>query len=137
MPRAAWTLPILAVLALGVASCFDDVGNCPTCPGENSASIEVFVTKDGLVDSVQVRVDGGAQRTLKRNQRTAFEGLSKGFHKVETTRWFTDVTTLPVSRSATLQLELDRGESRTIVFHNDFPLVAWALPGGPQVLRGA
>jgi hypothetical protein len=127
MPRIARSLPFIALLALPLLSCFDDVPECPTCPRADGASIEVLVDADGLVDSAQVQVDGGAWVTVKRNQRHVFGNLSSGTHAVATVRWFNDFG-IPVSREQSLEIELDRGEARTVLFHNDFPLVVQALP---------
>lgn len=129
MPRAWRRLPVALVLAaaLGQVSCFHDATDCPTCPGVNSARIEVAVPQLGTLDSVQARVDGGAQVTVRRNRRHAFENLSAGTHEVTLVRWFT-IDGGVSSRAAVLRIRLDRGETRRIVFHNDFPLVAWVSP---------
>lgn len=132
MPRVAWSrLPVALVIfaALGLVSCFQDVGDCPTCPDVNGASIEVDVPQVGLLDSVQARVDGGAQVSVRRNRRYAFENLSAGTHEVTLVRWFT-IDGLVTSRPSVLRIELDRGETRVIIFHNDFPLVVWAPASG-------
>ncbi|MGH7731838.1 MAG: hypothetical protein ACRENJ_11385 [Candidatus Eiseniibacteriota bacterium] len=138
MPRAAWSRLLvvpLALAALGLVSCFDEAGDCPTCPGLNSGRINVVVSQTGLVDSVHVRLDGGPQVTVRRNQTLTFEGLSQGAHDVTLTRWFftNDVVN---SRTSSFEILLDRGESRTVVFHNDFPLVSWAPPPGMEPAGG-
>ena len=134
MPRVTWSRLTLIPAAIGVlalASCLQDVGECPTCPGVNSGSIEVQVPQFGLLDSVQAQVNGGAQVTVKRNQRYAFENLRAGTHEVTLVRWLIENGSV-TSRSSTLFIQLDRGETRTILFHNDFPLVAWAPASDPR-----
>lgn len=134
MPRVTWSRLSLIPAAIGVlalASCFQDVGECPTCPGVNSSRIDVLVPQFGLLDSVQVRVDGGAQVTVKRNKRHAFENLSAGTREVTLVRWLIENGGI-TSKPSTLFIQLDRGETRTILFHNDFPLVAWAPASDPR-----
>jgi hypothetical protein len=126
MSRLAWILPIVAVLALTLVSCFDDVGDCPSCPPSSSGSITIAVDQNGLVDSVHVSVDAGARVTIKRKGQHQFTGLSAGTHAVETTRYFNDQGIVS-SRAETIDLHLERGESRTILFHNDFPLITWIV----------
>lgn len=135
MSRFTRFAPLIALLALPLVSCFSDVGDCPTCPGENSASIEVLVPKVGVVDSVHVRVDGGAQVTVRRDRRRIFENLSTGTHEVTITHW-TFVNEILASRTSTLRILLQPGESRTILFHNGFPLVACAPAPAPGPLAG-
>lgn len=125
MSRAAIAVPFIAVLALTLTSCFDDVNTCSTCPPANSGVIKIAVSANGLVDSVQVRMDGGALVTIRRNHEAVFTSLSPGNHQVQTVRWFNDFG-IPNSRSQTIHIELAQGETRTIQFHNDFPLVTWA-----------
>jgi hypothetical protein len=125
MPRAAMAVPFIALLALTLTSCFDDVNDCGTCPPVHSGVIKIAVTPNGLVDSVQVRMDGGAQVTIKRNHEADFTSLSTGTHQVQTVRWFNEFG-IPNSRSQTIHIQLAQGETRTIQFHNDFPLVTWA-----------
>ena len=142
MPRTARShlaLVLIALLSLSLASCLHDVGDCPTCPGVNSARLEVEVTKKGLVDSVHVGVDGGPQVTVKRGRRHTFANLSAGTHEVAITRWFS-TEGIVRSRSSSVRVELARGEARSITFHNDFPLITWApAPGerrpGPAAIR--
>ena len=133
MPRVTWSrLTVIAVVTMGVlglSSCFHDVGDCPTCPGVNSGSIEIQVPQFGLLDSVHVQVDGGALVTVKRNRTHAFQNLSAGTHEVTLVRWIS--TDNGASRASTLFIRLDRGEKRYILFHNDFPLVAWAPSADP------
>jgi len=124
MKRIAWSLPVIAVLGLLLVSCFDDVGDCPSCPPQNSAVLRISVAQNGLVDSVQIRLDGGSQVTVRRKGEHRFESLGAGTHVVETTRWFNDFG-IPSSRAETIRIELHRGETRTIAFHNDFPLITW------------
>ena len=132
MPRVARSrlLVTFAVLAaLGLVSCFTDVSKCPTCPDESSGRIDVLVARNGLIDSLHITVDGGDRVTVRRDPRRevryAFRDLSVGTHAVSITRWFF-IDGLLSSRSSVLEVRLERGESRTIVFHNDFPLVTWA-----------
>ena len=127
MPRFAWGLAFTLLFVLPLVSCIDDVPECPTCPATNGGTIEVRVDQNGLVDSAYVRVDGGSRVTLRRNQAHTFTNLNRGTHTVETTRWFSSEG-VPSSRNQTFQIVLDRGERRTVVFHNDFPLITWARP---------
>ena len=124
MPRAVWSFLLLLVLAVAVGSCFD-AGDCPTCPPQDSGRIDVLVSRSGTIDSVDVLLDGGPQVRVRRGQRTSFQGLKPGGHQVEAVRWYSP----PVrSRSSSVWIVLQRGETRVLVFHNDFPLVAfrWA-----------
>ena len=128
MPRVAWSrllVASVALVALTVVSCFDEASECSTCPAVNSARILVAVTRDGLIDSVHVRVDGGPQVTVRRDRSHAFENLSAGTHDVTVVRWFF-IDEILSFRTTSLQILLDRGESRSITFHNDLPLVSWA-----------
>lgn len=135
MPRNVWSLALIALLALPLVSCFDDASECPTCPAVDGGSIEVVVTPNGQVDSVQVRVDGGPQVTVKRNQVYTFRNLTSGSHALDTVRWF-NLEDIVSSRVTNFQVELDRGERRTVQFHNDFPLVTWIPPGHAGRARG-
>jgi hypothetical protein len=138
MPRTAWsrlTLALIALGALALVSCFHDVGDCPTCPGVNSSTIEVDVPLAGLLDSVHVSVDGGAQVSVRRNRRQTFANLSRGTHEVTLVRWFS-IDGNVTSRSSSLRIELERGETRVIIFHNDFPLIAWAPVADPDRADG-
>lgn len=140
MPRVAWrhllAAPI-ALVALTVVSCFDQPSECPTCPAADSGRIVVAVTPDGLVDSVHVRVDGGPQVTVIKSRSHTFENLSAGAHDVTVIRWFY-IDQVLTFRTSSLQILLDRGESRNITFHNNLPLVSWApMPEvGPAPGRG-
>lgn len=133
MPRVTWSrltvLAVVAIGALGLASCFHDVGDCPTCPGLISSSIEIQVPQFGLLDSVHVSVDGSDEVTVKRNRTYTFRDLTAGTHEVTLVRWIS--TDNGASRTSTLFIQLDRGEKRFIIFHNDFPLVAWAPSADP------
>jgi hypothetical protein len=128
MPRVAWN-PLLvvpiALVALTVVSCFDEPSDCPTCPALDSARISVGVTQNGQVDSVHVRIDGGPKVTVTKGTSHTFGNLSAGTHEVSIIRWF-NIDQILTFRSSILQIRLDRGESRTITFHNDLPLVSWA-----------
>ena len=141
MPRVAWSRLLVApvvLVALTVVSCFDEASECPTCPAVNSGRIVVGVTSDGLVDSVHVRVDGGSQVTVIKGRSRAFENLSAGAHDVTVVRWF-NIDQVLTFKSSALQIRLERGESRSITFHNDLPLVSWAPmpePGHAPGRRG-
>lgn len=124
MPRVAWNHLVIALIALPLVSCFQDVGECPTCPGVNSGRIEVRVPQTGLIDSIYVWLNSSSRVIVRRNRSHTFENLSSGTHDVAITRWFYIDEAL-TSRSSSLQVRLDRGEARVIKFHNDFPLVAW------------
>jgi len=137
MPRITWSCLLLLVLALPLASCFTNPSTCPTCPAEQSGRIE-FVARpvrlpggssfDTLrLDSVHVSVDGGARVTALPGQRLTFDGLDSGAHDVKIVRWILH-NSLPESPTSNLRIELARGETRTIVFHGDFPLVSWSPP---------
>jgi hypothetical protein len=138
MPRIAWSSLVILVLALPLASCFDDEGTCPTCPPEKSSRIDFIArpvqlqsnNRDTLkLDSVHVSVDGGSRVTARPGQRLTFEGLSRGAHDVKIVRWFTH-NDISESRSSSLQIELTQGETRVIDFHDDFARVAWwPVPG--------
>jgi len=126
LTRSRLLAALLVFAALGVVSCFQDLGDCPTCPPVDSGRSDVIVPKAGLVDSIHVRLDGGTQVTVRRGFGLSYTGLSVGDHEVTITRWFF-IEGLLTSRTSSLRVRLGRGESRTIIFHNDFPLVA----GGP------
>jgi hypothetical protein len=135
MSRTAWTRLAILLVCVPVASCIGDEPKCTTCPPDNSAKVDVVVTPLGLVDSVHVAMDGGAIRTVQRGQRVTIPDLSPGLHTVATTRYFsTEGLVLP--RSETFRIRLARGESRTIVFHNDFPLVSWLEPARDRLGPG-
>jgi hypothetical protein len=141
MPRrfrnALLAVPIV-LLALGLASCFDDAGDCPTCPAVDGGRIDVLLPQNGAVDSIHTTIDHGPRFTVRRGQRFSYPNLKAGSHEVTITRWFY-IDQVLTSKSSTLVIMLARGETRTIVFHNDFPLVAWADPPGasPGVARRA
>jgi hypothetical protein len=139
MPRVAWShllVAPIALVALTLVSCFDNPGECPACPAVDSGRIVVEVPRDGLVDSAHVRVDGDPPVTVRRDRDHAFENLSAGTHDVTVIRWFS-IDQILTSRTSSLQIRLDRGETRTISFHNDFPRVTWApIPEvGPATRR--
>ena len=127
MPRVAWShllVAPIALVALTVVSCFDEASECPTCPAVDSGRIVVGVPRHGLVDSVHVRVDGGPQVTVIKDRSHTFENLSAGAHDVTIIRWFY-IDQVLTFRTSSLEVRLERGESRTITFHNDLPLVSW------------
>jgi len=134
MPRVAWSRLLVApvaLVALTVVSCFDEASDCPTCPPVDSGRIVVGVTTDGLVDSVHVRVDGGPQVTVIKGRSRALENLTAGAHDVTVVRWFS-IDQIVTFRTTALEIRLERGETRTITFHNDLPLVSWApMPDAP------
>ncbi|HKQ56350.1 MAG TPA: hypothetical protein VJY35_00665 [Candidatus Eisenbacteria bacterium] len=131
MSRTAWSRLAILLVCLPIASCIGDDPKCTTCPPENSAKVDVVVTQFGLVDSVHISIDGGATQTVKRGRRGTIADLSPGVHSVATVRYFSSEG-LVFPRSETFQIKLARGESRTIVFHNDYPLVAWREPAGDR-----
>ncbi len=129
MPRIAWSRLVILLLALPLASCSNDEGTCPTCPPDNSGRIEVVLALNGEADSLHVNVDGGDSLTVRRGRRVSFEGLSAGAHSVKVRRYF-EAFDFVTSRASSVEIRLEQGEARVIVFHNDFPLVADAsVPG--------
>jgi len=142
MPRIAWSR--LAILALGLplVSCFDDNKACPSCPPDNSASLVIEVSANGVVDSVHISVDGGANVAVFRDERVSVGGLARGIHEVSTVRWI-QANGISAPRASSFEIQLDQGEVRVIVFHNNFPLIsAWPPtpdrtrpPGGPPDSR--
>jgi len=128
MPRVAWSRLLvapIALVALTIVSCFDAPGECPTCPAADSGRLVVEVKPNGLVDSVHVRVDGRPQVTVIKGRSRTIENLSAGTHDVTIVRWFY-IDQILTFRTSSLQISLERGESRSITFHNDLPLVTWA-----------
>lgn len=123
MPRATWSRLVPLLLALPLASCFDADTTCPTCPPENSARIVVQVPANGEVDSIHVVLDGGPRATVRRGTARSFEGLSRGVHSLALVRWYEDFG-LITTRSTTMRVVLDQGETRVLIFHGDFPLMA-------------
>jgi hypothetical protein len=139
MPRFAWIRLIVLLFALPVASCFDAETDCPTCPPVDSGRIDVLLPQDGEADSAHVNLDGGARVTLRRGKRISFEGLSPGGHSIKVVRWYSDFGVI-TSTTSLVEIWLEKGETRVLVFHNNFPLVAdaqWpghapgALAAGP------
>ena len=128
MPRVRWSPLVLALLALPLVSCFQDVGDCPTCPPENSGSIGFVLPGTFDLDSVRVGLNGPPEFLLKRGQGGRFADLRKGTYTINATLYRSDANSIVSSRSATLSVVLDRGESRTVVFHHDFPVIVWAPP---------
>jgi hypothetical protein len=137
MPRATWARLLLLLLVVPLASCFDADETCPVCPPEDSSRIDVVVPADSEVDSIHVNVDGLPRATVRRGQRIAFPGLPRGLHTVATVRWYESFG-LVTSRSSSMQIQLERGETRVLIFHNDFPRVAGghAPPGAALALAG-
>lgn len=129
MPRIAWSRLLILLIALPLASCFDGQEACLTCPPENSGRIDVLVPLLGETDSLHVNLDGGARVTVRRGRRVSFEGLSAGVHTVQVVRWFEDFSGV-TSKTSVVEVRLERGDSRVILFHNDFPLVSAASPPG-------
>ena len=124
MTRIAWSHLALFALGLSLVSCFGDETSCPTCPPEDGAGIIVQVTANGEVDSVQVAIAGGAILKIRRGQRDGVGGLRRGTHGVEVVRWI-QRGGLSLPREASFEIQLEQGEIRVLVFHNDFPLIAW------------
>ena len=128
MPRITWNRLIVLLFALPLGSCIgDETSTCSTCPLDLSARLNIAVSSTGLVDSVHITVDGGPRVTVKRGGRRSFEGLSAGLHQISTVRWFSDQGVAFRRPADRFQIRLERGETRAIVFHNDFPLIT-ALP---------
>lgn len=138
MSRVPWSLVVVALLALPLVSCFHDVGDCPTCPPENSGSIGVVVPNTLDLDSVRVGLNGPPTLLVRRGQQGEFADLPPGTHTMNAVTYRADANGVAQSRSATLTIVLLRGESRVVTFHHDFPVVAWAPPAvGPANLRMA
>ena len=145
MPRIAWSFLLLLVLALPLASCFDDESSCSTCPPEKSSRIDFIARPVRLqsqgsdtlrLDSVHVSVDGGSRLTVRSGERMRIDGLSSGAHDLRFVRWFTHNGAIE-SKSSNLQIRLARGETRVIEFNQDLMLVAWwPLPGIDRGGRG-
>jgi len=130
MSRVAWCRLLLLVLALPLASCFKANDACQTCPQDNSGRIDVAVPKDGAVDSVHALMDGGASISVKRSQRGSFLDLAPGTYTVQITRYFSSFGIVSTKYSV-VEVQLIQGETRVIVFHNDFPLVTEAVSPDP------
>jgi hypothetical protein len=130
MLRIAWSRLAILALGLSLASCLDDDKACPTCPPDNSARVVVQVSGQGLVDSVHVALDGGASVAAYRDERVIIGGLARGTHDVAIVRWI-QTGGISAPRSSSFQIQLEQGETRLIVFHNDFPLIAESLPTAP------
>ena len=135
MPRIAWNRLIVLLFALPLASCIGgETSKCSTCPRENSARIVVFaqplrLSNGGVdtlrLDSILVRVDGGPRvRVLPGQRVTCGTDLVPGIHGVNLVRWFLH-NGLPEARTTDVQVSIERGETRTIVFQHDFPLISW------------
>lgn len=138
MSRVPWSLVVVALLALPLVSCFHNVGDCPTCPPENSGSIGVVVPTTLDLDSVRVGLNGPPILLVRRGQQREFVDLPPGTHTMNAVTYRADVNGVVQSRPATLSIVLLRGESRVVIFHHDFPVVAWAPPAvGPADLRMA
>lgn len=143
MPRVAWGCLLLLVLALPLASCFNDESPCPTCPKQNSGRISVVVRRlvlpsyppDTLrLDSTQVRLDGGPTTTGRPGRTLTFVGLSRGRHEVKIVRWYTH-NGLIESTGSTVLIELEEGELLIIDIHADFPRIAWSPPPSSSLAR--
>jgi hypothetical protein len=129
MSRLAWIRLAIVLIALPLASCFNDEGTCPTCPPDNSGRIDVLLAQDGDADSLHVTMDGGQRITLKRGKRISYTQLSAGTHSFVLVRWFEDFG-LITTRTTTVDVKLAPGEARVILMHNDFPLVVDAFRPG-------
>ncbi len=129
MSRLAWIRLAIVLIALPLASCFNDETTCPTCPPDNSGRIDVLLTQNSPVDSLHVTIDSGQPVTLKRGGRTSFRDLSAGSHSFIVVRFYNDFGFV-FSRTTTLAVRLAQGETRVIVLHNEFPLVADASRPG-------
>lgn len=125
MTRTAWKLLTALALAAPLAACSTEDGPCPTCPPDESGRIEVVVSLLGEVDSVHVTINSAFRGTVKRGRRGEFGGLARGTHAVTTVRWFENEG-IVTSRTATILVRLEQGERRTLLFHNDYPLIVRA-----------
>lgn len=116
----------LAALALAVVlgACSQDF-KCSTCPPADSARIEVFGVID--LDSVQVSIDGAPRVTVSFLNRHVFGGLAKGVHRLDA-KVFRTVNFTPEVRDLSVEVHLNDGEARTVVFHHDFVGVVRAEP---------
>jgi len=138
MSRVPWSLVVVALLALPLVSCFNDVGDCLTCPPENSGKIGILVPNTLDLDSVRVGLNGPPILLVRRGQEREFVDLPQGTHTMNAVTYRADVNGVAQSRSATLSIVLLRGESRVVIFHHDFPVVAWAPPTvGPADVKMA
>lgn len=139
MLRIARILPFLALATVPLASCLHERGTCSTCPAERSARIQVNVPartappNEVGMDSVTVQVVGAPLLSVRQGRSGVIENLARGTHDVTVVRWFS-VDNVPSSKTTQLQIVLLRAEKRTIVFHNDFPLVVWSpVPAGERL----
>ena len=140
MPRVRWSLVAIALLSLPLVSCFSDVGDCPTCPPEASAAIGIFLPSTFDVDSIHVGLDGPPRYLIRRGGANGFGGLKAGTYMVNSILFRTDVNGIMTTKAVSVSVELQRGETRAVVFHHDFPAVVWApeaAPGGGAPLLAA
>jgi hypothetical protein len=125
MSRLAWILPIAAVLALTLVSCFDDVGDAlprrAVAPSRRRGSERA--------GGLGPREAWTPAPVIDQAQGGSASSRGAGTHAVETTRFLNDQGIVS-SRAETINLHLERGESRTILFHNDFPLITWIVRPG-------
>ena len=127
MPRFAWCRLTILLLALPLVSCLDD-SSCPTCPPERSASIIVWVVPIFDADSVHVSLDDGPTYSVARSDSLRLGTLLQGRHTLKSRVSHQDLT----SASSVVDILLERGETRTVVFHHDFPAVVMAPEPAPS-----
>jgi hypothetical protein len=132
MLRIRWSLVAIALLSLPLVSCFSDVGDCPSCPPVASASIGLFLPSTFDLDSVHVGLGGPPSYRLRRGQFGSFNELQAGTYTVNAILFRTDVNGILQSKPVSVSIELQRGETRTVVFHHDFPAVVWAPEAAPD-----
>jgi hypothetical protein len=123
MPRLGWTRLIILLLVLPVVSCFDAQTTCPTCPPVDSARIDVLLPQNGEADSAQINLDARPRVTISRGKRVSFEGLSAGGHSLKVVRFYSDFGVI-TNTTSLVEVVLAEGETRVLIFHNNFPLVA-------------
>jgi hypothetical protein len=132
MLRIRWSLVAIALLSLPLVSCFSDVGDCPTCPPVASARIGIFLPGTFDLDSVYVGLGGPPRFRLRRGQSGSFNELQAGTYTVNAILFRTDVNGILESKPVSVSVELQRGETRTVVFHHDLPVVVWAPEAAPD-----
>jgi len=126
MSRVRWSLVAIVLLSLPLVSCFSDVGDCPTCPPVNSAGIGMFLPFDFDVDSVYVGIDGPLRYRVLRGDFAFINQLAAGTYKVDAVLFHSDEFGQVTTKAVSISVVLERGETRVVVFHHDFPVVVWA-----------
>ena len=151
MPRVAWSLLLILLFALPLASCFDQE-SCSTCPAPASARIGVRLPLGSARDSLHVwlvggvddeRLDAGDSITIRRGGSLTYTKLLPGVYTLTASRWYLKDFVVFV-KTASVQVKVEAGEYRVVTFQNDFPIVTDAtiqrraplpLAGGPSRLR--